>query len=117
MSQAQAYKPTHGGYPSAAHIVGVEAAQRCAIRRAVAGGIQPHSIGGIYPLSVVCIDNGDKGRHYELHNLQDGTAALVLSYSRYNKPPRRWAGNADGYDLAHTFAEAVIAGTKLTDWA
>lgn len=40
--------------------------------RAIAGGLQPHSIGGIYPLAVVGIGNGDEV-HYEVHNLQRGT--------------------------------------------
>jgi hypothetical protein len=115
MSQAQAHKPVHGGYPSAAHIVAFESAQRSAIPRAVQGGIQPHSIGGLYPMLVVCIDSGDRGRHYELHNLQTGKAAVT--YSGYNPLVRKWAGHAGGYDLAHAFAEDVQAGRELTDWA
>lgn len=113
MSQAQAYKPAHGGFPGLANIRNEEAAAR-----AVAGGLQAHSIGGLYPLHIVAIDNSGKGegRHYELHNLQTGQAAC-LSYRRDGNIPRTWAGHAGGYDMAHAFAEAVIAGKRSTEWA
>lgn len=37
--------------------------------RAIAGGLQAHSVGGTYPFCVVGIGNGDK-THFEVHNLQ-----------------------------------------------
>lgn len=42
-----------------------------AARKAIAGGLQAHSVGGSYPLHPVYIANGDSG-HWEVHNLQTG---------------------------------------------
>jgi hypothetical protein len=44
--------------------------------RAVAGGLQEHSVGGHYPWAVVGIGNGDHV-HYEVHNLQTGERAMT----------------------------------------
>ena len=41
-------------------------------QRAVAGGLQAHSVGGTYPFCVVGIGNGSD-HHYEVHNLQRDT--------------------------------------------
>lgn len=39
--------------------------------RAIAGGLQEHSVGDIYPLAVVGFGNGDF-THYEVHDIQRG---------------------------------------------
>jgi len=49
---------------------------------AIAGGLQPHSVGELYPLAVVTYANGE-GTAIFVENLQDGTVAVVVKDSSY----------------------------------
>ncbi|MCA3173534.1 MAG: hypothetical protein ING25_10870 [Burkholderiales bacterium] len=49
---------------------------------AIAGGLQPHSVGDLYPLAVVTYANGD-GTAIFVENLQEGTVATKVKDSSY----------------------------------
>jgi hypothetical protein len=49
---------------------------------AIAGGLQPHSVGDLYPLAVVTYANGE-GTAIFVENLQDGTVAVLRDNSSY----------------------------------
>lgn len=72
--------------------------------RAIAGGLQEHSVGGLYPLYVMAIGTGSE-HHYEVHNLQDGTVAAY----QVDSTRRMWVGSEAGYDDAHIYAETSLA--------
>ena len=56
-------------------------AYRAEQARAISGGVQPHSMGDIYPLAVVGYDNGE-GVSYTLENLQTGEVCMAGSWVR-----------------------------------
>jgi len=62
---------------------------------AVAGGIQEHSVGSLYPLAIVGRGGGDAGFHWEVHNLQDGTEAGFLNGLR-----RQWRSAKPAIEFA-----------------
>ena len=121
MSESKAYKPAHGGYQGTVNgrmsrhgnYVG-SPARSIEQQRAIAGGLQEHSVGGIYPLHIVAIANGDEHR-YEVHNLQTGKRAMT-DWKKAPFVPRSWAGNAGGYDLAHAFAEKCTTPGNYCVW-
>lgn len=49
---------------------------------AIAGGLQPHSVGELYPLAVVTYANGE-GTAIFVENLQDGTVATKVKDASY----------------------------------
>jgi hypothetical protein len=49
---------------------------------AIAGGLQPHSVGELYPLAVVTYANGE-GTTIFVENLQEGTVAVIAKDSVY----------------------------------
>ena len=49
---------------------------------AIAGGLQPHSVGNLYPLAVVTYANGEETSIF-VENLQDGTVAAKVKDSSY----------------------------------
>lgn len=123
MSQAQAYKPSHGGYPG-----NVEAG---ALRKpvpnswerrrnaAIANGLQAHSIGDIYPYCVVGLGIDESAR-WELHDLGNGTRAICdgdHALSAQRGKPRQWANGRGGFSMAYDFAVKVIEGSQRTNWA
>ena len=49
---------------------------------AIAGGLQPHSVGDLYPLAVVTYANGEETSIF-VENLQEGTVATKVKDSSY----------------------------------
>ena len=77
--------------------------------RAVANGIQPHSIGGPFPYSVVGIGNG--GQHcYEVRDLRTNEIAV--------SPTGRtqWEGTEKGASMAGDIASAAVQGRLPPGW-
>jgi hypothetical protein len=68
---------------------------------AIAGGLQPHSVGELYPLAVVTYANGE-GTTIFVENLQEGTVATKVKDVSY---PHKF----DSYDQAL----AAIEGGEL----
>ena len=113
MSQAQAYRPSHGGYPDLggkAMAPDVPPRDILADRQAqaVAGGLHATSIGEIYPLAIVGRGNAEKVV-YELHDLQRGTIARCHGKE---SPARQWPRAS----LAYDYAVKLLSGDSATVW-
>jgi hypothetical protein len=65
---------------------------------AIAGGLQPHSVGDLYPLAVVTYDNGDDTTIF-VENLQEGSVATQKEGQSY---PRKF----DSHEQALAAIEA-----------
>lgn len=70
---------------------------------AIAGGLQPHSVGDLYPLAVVSYEGGGKVVHF-IENLQTGTVLLSSPGSEYPKP---------FYSMDKAFEALTAADLKL----
>lgn len=79
------------------------------VKRAPLGDVRDGSVGGVYPLYVMAIGNGQE-HHYEVHNLQEGTVAV------YGTAPHRREWDSNLYEDAYSFAERLLNGTVETTW-
>lgn len=135
MNQSVIYKPAHGGYSSdfavskdrvedfraiAEAAYGTESPlarnMSEAQQAAIVGGLQPHSVGDIYPLCVVAIANGDR-IVYEVHDLQRDLVAIQRDYeeddmSPIPEEPRFWHGAS----AAWNWANLLVEGKRWTLW-
>ena len=79
--------------------------------RAVEGGLQAHSVGGLYPFTGVAIDHHTHGLSWHIQNVQTGEYAVVPSFA--DGEPRQLRSWRRAEFAANFLAHALHG----TDWA